>query len=197
MIKRLALAAIAAAAAFALAGCGSGSGQTGSGSGDSQIVPSHDPISDSNRPTVPRPVWPGPNSGSGATPPGGAKSEASRTGTTAADPCHLVSSEEASAILGGAVDASVGMQGPTCIYAPRGSGPQMTLAVEQTSIAGLRREAAQAKAMVVGAGAGWCLHYGSTSVVASLPDGNVLHVTGPCALAARFAARALGQLSSS
>ena len=48
-----------------------------------------------------------------------------------------------------------------------------------------------------GSRAGWCLRYGSTGVVASLPEGNVLHVTGPCALAARFAARALGQLSSS
>ena len=73
----------------------------------------------------------------------------------------------------------------------------MTLVVERTSLAGLRRNAAEATPVSVDGSSGWCLRYGGTSVVTALPDGNVLHVTGPCALAARFAARALGQLSAS
>ena len=51
--------------------------------------------------------------------------------------------------------------------------------------------------MQVGSGTGWCLDYGSTSVATPLSDGRVLQVTGPCALAGRFAAKALEELSSS
>lgn len=197
VITRLALAALAAITAIAFAGCGSGSGQTGSERGDSYVVPSSDPISDANRPTVPRPTWPGPNSRSVPVSPSGGRSEAARAPSTAVDPCRLVSSAEASEILGDDVDATVGMQGPTCIYAPRGKGPQMTLVVERTSLAGLRHQAATATRMPVGGDSGWCLQYGSTSVVTQLPDGSVLHVTGPCNLAARFAGRALSRIERS
>jgi Protein of unknown function (DUF3558) len=188
LVAIVGLAMLASALLFA---CGSGSN-----SDSSYIVPSDDLISSGNRPSVPQPTWPGPNSES-ATPPGAAAGSETGTAAAEANPCGLVSKGEAATILGGSVRTSLGRQGPTCIYAPEGSGPQMTLVVEQTSLPGLKRNAAQATPMQVGGTSGWCLRYGSTSVVASLPDGSVLHVTGPCALAARFAAQALGQLSPS
>ena len=187
----LAALAMAMLAAALLSACGSGSD-----SDSAYIVPSHDPISSENRPSVPQPTWPGPNSES-ATPPGAAAGSETGTAAAEANPCGLVSQAEAATILGGSVRTSLGRQGPTCIYAPEGPGPQMTLVVERTSLPGLKRNAAEATPMRVGGTSGWCLRYGSTSVVASLPDGSVLHVTGPCALAARFATQALGQLSSS
>lgn len=183
---------LALLAAALLSACGSGSDSTDS----SHIVSSSDPVSDANQPSVPQTTWPGPNSSS-ATPPGAAAGSETGEATAQADPCGLVSKGEAATILGGSVRTSLGRQGPTCIYAPEGSGPQMTLVVERSSLPGLKRNASEATPMQVGGTSGWCLRYGSTSVVASLPDGNVLHVTGPCALAARFAAQALGQLSSS
>lgn len=181
---------LAVLAAVFISGCGSASDSGEPPSQASYIVPSSDPVSSANRPSVPKPEWPGPNSKPGP---------AAETGKASAqvDPCRLVSPDEAAAILGGAVDTSLGRQGPTCIYAPTGSGPQMTLVLERTSLAGLRRNAAEAKPVSIGSSSGWCLRYGGTSVVTALPDGNVLHVTGPCTLAARFAAQALGQLSSS
>lgn len=188
---QLAALVLAILAAALLSACGSASD-----SGSSYIVPSNDPISNGNRPSVPQPSWPGPNSAS-ATPPGAAAGSETGTAAAEANPCGLISKGEAASILGGTVRTSLGMQGPTCIYAPEGSGPQMTLVVERTSIAGLRRNAADVTPVEVGGSSAWCLRYGSTSVVASLPDGSVLHVTGPCALAARFAARAIGQLSTS
>jgi hypothetical protein len=72
----------------------------------------------------------------------------------------------------------------------------MTLVVERTDLAGLRRNASEATPMRIGGASGWCLRYGSTGVVVPLPDGNVLHVTGPCDLASRFAAQAMGQLTT-
>ena len=38
----------------------------------------------------------------------------------------------------------------------------MTLVVERTDLAGLRRNASEAKRMQVGRSSGWCLRYGST-----------------------------------
>lgn len=168
----------------------------GSSSDSSHIVSSQDPVSDSNQPSVPQPTWPGPNTET-STPSGPGTSSETGEAAAQANPCALVSDREAAAILGGSVNTTLGRQGPTCIYQPEGSGPQMTLVVERTSLNGLKRDAASATPMQLGGAAGWCLHYGSAAVVASLPDGNVLHVTGPCGLASRFAAQALERITAS
>jgi hypothetical protein len=122
--------------------------------------------------------------------------EVSATGAGEEDPCRLVSRTQASTILDEGVRTSFGVQGPTCIYDPTGSKPEMTVAIEQTSLQGLRSHASKATRVTFGSRAGWCLRYGSTGVVVPLPDGNVLHVTGPCDLASRFAAQAMGQLTT-
>ncbi len=161
-------------------------GAEGASQGSSDyIVPSSDPISNEDSPSVAQ------------HPKGEENDEVSETGASEEDPCRLVSLDQASTILGGGVRASVGSQGPTCIYVPKGPAPQMTVAIEQTSLQALRSHASRATRVSVGSRAGWCLRYGSTGVVASLPDGNVLHVTGPCALASRFATQALERITAS
>jgi hypothetical protein len=182
------LALILAAAALVLAACG-GSGQpTDSGSQpetrSAYIVPSSNPISSEDAPSVAR------------YPTGRDNDETSKTGADL-DPCDLVSSKQAAAILGSSVHSSLGLQGPTCIYETGGSGPQITVVIEQTSLAGLRREASEATRLQVGNRSGWCIDHGSTSVAVPLEKGGVLRVNGPCALASRFAALAVGGASRS
>jgi hypothetical protein len=182
---------LAAAIALLLAACGSSDGEAGAqgpqASTDSSdyIVPSSDPISSENAPSVAR------------YPYGRDNDEESETGADPVNPCQLVSRSEAATILGSEVHATVGPLGPTCIYAAAGTAPQITLVVEHTSFAALRRHASRATRVQVGGRPGWCLRYGSTAVVVPLADGSVVHVTGPCALAARFAALAVGRASQS
>jgi hypothetical protein len=169
-----------------LAGCGaSGDPSTGqdvgSGSRGSSdyIVPSHDVISSDDSPSAAQ------------HPQGEEDDEESASGAEVENPCRMVPAAQASAILGEGVHSSVGSQGPTCIYVPKGSMPQVTVALEQTSFQSLRSHASRATRVAVGSTAGWCLSYGSTSVAVPVAEGRVLRVTGPCRLAARFAAGAL------
>jgi hypothetical protein len=147
------------------------------------IVPSRDRISTGDRPSVAR------------HPSGQENDEVSVSGAGPVKPCQLVSRSEAAGILGGDVRVSVGLQGPTCIYAAQNSNRQVTLVVERIDFAALRRRAAGAPRIRVGRRAGWCLHYGSTSVAVPLAGGRVLDVTGPCPIAARFAARGLDRMA--
>lgn len=147
------------------------------------IVPSRDRISTGDRPSVAR------------DPSDQENDEVSESGAGPARPCHLVSRSEAADILGGEVRVSVGLQGPTCIYAARDSKRQVTLVVERIDFDSLRHQAGSAPRIRVGRRSGWCLHYGSTSVAVPLADGRVLDVTGPCPIAARFAARGLARMA--
>jgi hypothetical protein len=150
----------------------------------SHIVKSSDPISKTKAtPSVAR------------YPTGPANDETGGTGAAPVKPCDLVSRGSAGAILGGAVEVSEGRQGPTCIYRVRGSERELTLVVESTSLTSLRRHARRASRVQPAGHPGWCLRYESTSVAVPLAGGRVLHVTGPCVTAARFAAEALPRLS--
>lgn len=193
--RRFALIAMAAAV---LAGCGSASSLTGGSNGApgqvevaavrshligngnasrSDVVKSSDPISTNSAPSIAR------------YPTGEDNDEVSETGADPVGPCGLISHSEVTAILGGPVRATLEPLGPTCVYAE----PErvVTVVVEKTRFASLRRHARKASRIRVAGHAGWCLRYGSTSVAVRLAAGRVLHVTGPCAVAARFAARAL------
>jgi hypothetical protein len=182
---------LAAAVALLLAACGSSDGAAGAqgpqASTDSSgyIVPSSNPISSEKAPSIAR------------YPNGRDNDEVSETGADPVNPCRLVSRGEAATILGGAVRTTVGLQGPTCIYTAATTEPQITVVVERTSFAALRRRASRATRVQVGERFGWCLRYASSAVVVPLADESVVHVTGPCALAARFAALAVGRASQS
>jgi len=180
---------VAALSALALSACGGSADQpAGSVAGSARqqssdyIVPSHDRISNEDSPSAAQ------------HPEGEENDEVSASGAEPENPCRMVPAAEASAILGEGVQTSVGSQGPTCIYIPNGSKPQMTVSVEETSLSSLRSHAARATRVAVGSSAGWCLGYGSTSVAVPVAEGSVLRITGPCPLAARFAARALGSV---
>lgn len=182
----IAILILAAAATTMLVACGrSGSSSADGTAPESGIVASSDQISTTeNAPAEAR------------YPSGMDNDEISPTGAAPVKPCTLVSKDEASAILGTAVQVTTGPQGPTCIYEMPGSTQVMTLVVEHISLQGLRNQAKTANRVTVAGRAGWCLRYGSTSVAVPLAEGNVLAVTGPCADAARFAARALPRISS-
>jgi hypothetical protein len=181
---------LAAAVALLLAACGSSDptagaqGSQASTDSSDYIVPSSNPISSGNEPSVAR------------YPNGRDNDELSETGADPVNPCRLVSRSEATAILGGDVRTSVGPQGPTCIYAPERSAPQITLVIEQTSFSRLRRRASRATRMWVGSRSGWCLRFSSPSVAVPLAGGSVLNVNGPCGVAARFAALAVSEGSA-
>lgn len=156
---------------------------TASGVPAGYIVPSRDRISTGDMSSVAR------------FPTGRGHDEISETGAKPINPCSLVSASQAGGILGEPVVLTVGQQGPTCIYAAKGSKRQLTLVVERVDISGLRRDASSASRISAGGTTGLCLHYDSSSVAVALSGGRVLNVTGSCAVAARFAALALGHLA--
>jgi hypothetical protein len=199
--------ALATVLAAVLAGCGSGSSSTGGSNGNGgvemaavqsplletsgnvqashdYIVKSSDTINTKQGPSIAR------------YPTGHDNDEISETGTSAIDPCDLVSTGQATAILGGSPRITQEPQGPTCVYAMGRSGPQVTLAIESTRLSSLRGHARGTSQIQIGGKTGWCLRYGSTSVAVPLSGGRVLHTTGPCATAGRFAALALHAIAS-
>jgi hypothetical protein len=186
---RILAAALTMFAALSLSSCGgsesrsAGNSQvapTASGAPAGYIVPSRDRISTGDTSSVAR------------FPTGKDNDEISETGAKPINPCTFVSASQAGRILGQPVGLTVGQQGPTCIYAAEGSKRQVTLVVERVDIAGLRHHASGAHRIPVGTTTGWCLYYDSSSVAVPLSGGRVLDVTGSCAVAARFAAQALG-----
>lgn len=117
--------------------------------------------------------------------------EVSETGAKPPDPCHLVPLDTAAAILDGPVHARREPLGPTCVFTIAGSERQVTLAIEHSRLASLRLRARRATRIAVSGRAGWCLRYEATAVVVPLSDSRLLHVTGPCRVAALLAAHAL------
>ncbi len=183
--------ALVALAVAALAGCGAASSSSdvqsplansGAKASHGYIVKSSDTIY-SEKP--PRTL---------SYPTGRDNDEVSATGAEPIMPCDLVSRSKAVAILGGPVEIRLEPLGPTCVYALQGSTEQVTMVVEDNHVAGLRSHARNASSVQVAGKTGWCLHYGATSIVVPVADGVVLHVTGPCAVASRFATQALPQV---
>lgn len=186
--------AVAAIAVAALTGCSSGGSDANHGAalqsplsaaeGASQasknyIVKSSDTIYSQKAPRIV------------SYPVGRDNDEVSETGAGPVEPCEFVSHSRAAAILGGSVRTSEEPQGPTCVYKMRGSKRQVTLTVENIPLTSLRGHARKASRVQVAGHVGWCLRYEATSVAVPLTGGRVLHVTGACDVAARFAALAM------
>jgi hypothetical protein len=170
-ITLLALAAIVAA--LALTACG------GSSSNDS----SSDAVSESGSEA---------EVVEAAFPSGHDTDEVSVTGAKPVKPCALVPKKKAEGILGANVKVSERPQGPTCVYL--GSGREIDLVVEKTSLSALKNEAKKVEPVTINGRPAYCLTYQSTSVVASVSGGRVLQVTGPCQAGVRFASIALKRL---
>jgi hypothetical protein len=116
--------------------------------------------------------------------------EVSETGAKPIAPCSFVPRSEVRAILGSGVKITQEVQGPTCVYEPP-DGQTVTLVVANDPVASLRQGARNASPVQIAGKTGWCMRYGSTSVGVPLSAGTMLHVTGPCAVAARLATLAL------
>jgi hypothetical protein len=170
-ISFLALAAIVAA--LALSACGGGSS---TGNGNDAITESG-----SEAEVV-----------EAAFPSGHDTDEVSVTGAKAVKPCALVPKKKAEGILGPNVKVSERPQGPTCVY--MGSGREIDLVVEKTSLSLLKSEAKKVEPVTINGRRGYCLTYQSTTVVVGLSGGRVLQVTGPCQAGVRFASIALNRL---
>ena len=127
-----------------------------------------------------------------AFPSGHDTDEVSVTGAKPVKPCALVPKKKAESILGSNVKVSERPQGPTCVYL--GSGREIDLVVEKTSLSTLKKEAKKVESVTINGRQGYCLTYQSTSVVVGLSGGRILQVTGPCQAGVRFASIALKRL---
>jgi uncharacterized protein DUF3558 len=165
------LAAAMVVAALALAACGGGS------SSDSANVTTDGGVTE-----IVTASFPG----------GHDTDEVSPTGAKPMKPCGLVTKAQAEGILGKGVKVSERPQGPTCVYS--GSGREVDLVVEKVPLSSLKNGARSVEPVTINGRQGYCLKYGSTSVVVAVGSGRVLQATGPCQAGVRFAAIALKRL---
>jgi len=116
-------------------------------------------------------------------------------GPSASRPCSLVSKTQARAIIGAAILEPVeAPQGPTCIYQTKSGRPYITLAIERTSYARLQDQISKRRNIAVADRRGVCGTLGRPVLYVPFGSRRVLSVAGPCALATRFAARAIAHL---
>ena len=131
--------------------------------------------------------------------PGAIDDEVNASGAKTLNPCTLVSRSEAAAILrksiGKPVDAP---QGPTCIYTPKGARSLVTLSVEATDFSKVQPQSQLRNriSVRVDGHTAYCGLAGSPTMIVPLTTGRFLVVTAPCPLAASFASKALGRISS-
>lgn len=110
-------------------------------------------------------------------------------------PCNLVTRSQARSILGDGVQAPVeAPQGPTCIYRSETGKTFITLAVQSLDIDKLRRQVRRSQTVAVSDRKAYCGVYGTSMLYLPLRDQRVLSVAAPCAVAKRFAARAVASL---
>jgi hypothetical protein len=130
----------------------------------------------------------------------GGSSSADRAGQPAtgqSDPCKLVSTAEAQAILGRPIDTPVeAPQGPTCIYRPIGAKNFVTLTIEAIDLAKALPRVRDRRRVDVAGRIAYCGTYGQSMTFVQLTRGRVLNVTAPCAVGVRFAAKALPRLET-
>jgi hypothetical protein len=145
--------------------------------------------------------------GTGAPAPDGAKAKApgyqallKQKGTQKGSrftPCNLVSERRAAAILGGPVQQPLeAPQGPTCIYRSTSGKSFVTIAVQTTSFAKLRKQLVKPSRVDVRGRAAYCGRLGQPMLYVPLTGSRVLTVTAPCPIAKAFAVSAVQTLAS-
>jgi hypothetical protein len=133
----------------------------------------------------------------GRATPAGSDDDLNASHSIAQNPCSLVTRAEAQAIIGARITRTVAApQGPTCIYTPKGSKAEITLAVETMSFAQITRQLKDARSLHVAGRGAYCGKLGTPMLFVALPAGRVLNVTAPCAIARQFAATALGRIAA-
>jgi hypothetical protein len=110
-------------------------------------------------------------------------------------PCSLVTRTQARAIIGAAIlEPLEAPQGPTCIYQTPTGKPYITLTVQRASYARLQEQVRRRHSIAVADRRGVCGSYGRPMLYVPVGGGRVLSVAAPCAIASRFAARAIPHL---
>jgi hypothetical protein len=111
--------------------------------------------------------------------------------------CTLVSQSEAKAILDEAIAApQEAPLGPTCIYERSGAKGSITLVVELADFAKLRSQLQHRRRLVVAGGRrAYCGELGQPTTLVQLSGKRVLRVSAPCAVGARFGAKAAARLT--
>lgn len=111
------------------------------------------------------------------------------------NPCKLVSLPEARAITSGGVRSLVEAPlGPTCIYSE--AKGEITVTIEPMTLSQASHQLSHRKAINLGSHRGYCGRLGTQTLYVPLAGRHVLHVTAPCAIAGRFAARALTRITA-
>jgi hypothetical protein len=106
-----------------------------------------------------------------------------------------VSRSEAALIVGQPIANQVeALQGPTCIYRPRGAAAQITLAVQSQQFSTLARQIHDRQRMTIGGRTAYCGTIGAQVLIVAISSHQVLNVTAPCAVAKPLAAKALARL---
>jgi hypothetical protein len=112
-------------------------------------------------------------------------------------PCNLVSAARAGEIVGAPMKPPFeAPQGPTCIYRSRDGRQFVTLAVQALDFGTVQPRLRGSREVEVADRTAYCGTYGQPMLYVPLSPGQVLSVSGPCALARRFASTAVDRLPS-
>jgi hypothetical protein len=110
---------------------------------------------------------------------------------TAPNPCRLLSSNAAGAILGGPVTETEAPLGPTCILQARGQKRILTLSVETLTIRTQVREMKGLQRSTVDGHQAYCGRLGQSLLLVTLRGNKALDVNAPCGIAVAIAGAAL------
>jgi hypothetical protein len=111
-------------------------------------------------------------------------------------PCNLVTAAQARAIIGAPMQEPVeAPQGPTCVYRSRNGKSFVTVAVQRLDFKRTVKPRLRLRRQVdVSQRTGYCGTYGQPMLYVPLAHGQLLSVAGQCAVAKKFAIRAVRQL---
>ena len=110
-------------------------------------------------------------------------------------PCNLVTPEQARTVLGAPIlDPVEAPQGPTCIYRTRDGRGFVTVAVQSLRLDTLMPRLRLRHRVAVAGRTGYCGTYGQPMLYVPISHGRVLSIAAPCAVAKRFAIRAMRRL---
>jgi Protein of unknown function (DUF3558) len=110
-------------------------------------------------------------------------------------PCNLVTAAQARAIVGAPMAEPVeAAQGPTCIYRTRDGRSFVTVAVQGIDFRRLASRLHGRRRTAVAGRTAYCGTYGQPMLYVALARGRVLTIGAQCAVARRFARRAVRQL---
>jgi hypothetical protein len=110
-------------------------------------------------------------------------------------PCNLVTGKEAQGIVGKAMQTPIeAPQGPTCIYRSQDGNRFITVALQNVEFGKIKRQIQRPSRVTVSSRTAYCGSYGQPMLYVPLAKGQVLSIAGPCAVAKKFAVKALPQL---